>query len=165
MKSRKTILLSILGGFLFLSVLAALSERWLTAQLIEYAFAGDGEAYTRAVHNLRIKFHPSDPQAYFTRGFYRSAVAKDYSGAASDFQKYIELIENPPNSIAFWHKAIAHGSIGQYSQALATIDDALIRFPDSNRDRALRIELLNYLGRTNEASREQGALDASLQVE
>ena len=117
---------------------------------------------TLEILNRKITETPTDPQLYYDRGFYKLSVLKDHAGAVEDFAQYLKLEPEQKNSLAFRYKATAHQALGQHDLALETIDNGLTAFPKSNRDRQLKAEILQDLGRQDDSAIEKAQIDQSL---
>ena len=98
-----------------------------------------------------------DPAANLARrGVHR--MASDPAGAAADFEAYLDHVKTPKNNIPYRRLAIAYQAAGEHEKALRAIDDGLRSFPASINNRHLRLELLEALGRTDEAAIERSEI-------
>jgi tetratricopeptide (TPR) repeat protein len=103
--------------------------------------------YDHAIHDydLAVALNPDDPQRYIERGTaykkrfeYRGGYPEDAKHAEADFSKAIELYSlqislDPKNTTAYMDRAYVYYEAGEYGQAIADLERALVLEPTSFR--------------------------------
>jgi len=115
----------------------------------EIASARKGKRLTKllAAYQMAIDDDPDEANNYLNRAAFNFGIF-DYKASIID---YDAAIERAPTANTYQYRAWAKGMLGNYSLALADIEEALSLDPGSAEALAQKVSILTELGRTDEA--------------